>query len=88
MWIRSKLSTTVPVLYQNQFQLLPRKLPALEVPCWYILIFNLMLEDYTLNCQVRMLVTCLLVAQEVPLASTMGLGLMDLMSGGMGQCLL
>jgi hypothetical protein len=35
-----------------------------------------------------MLVFWLLVAQEVPLASTMGLGLMDLMLGGVGQCLL
>jgi hypothetical protein len=78
---------SVPVRYQSQFQLPLKKLLLTMVgPCHCILISNLKLEVYTGQCQWAMLVFWLLVAQDLPLASTMGLGLMDLMLGGVGQC--
>jgi hypothetical protein len=71
------------ILFQNHIQLPPKKLPRLEAPGYCSLVFNLMLEVHTDQCQFRMV-----VVQEVLLASTMGLGRMDLMLGGLGQFLL
>jgi hypothetical protein len=82
-WRRGKLLMSAHVLFQNHIQLPPKKLPRLEAPGYYILVFNLMLEVHTDQCQFRMV-----VVQEVLLASTMGLGRMDLMLGGPGQFLL
>jgi hypothetical protein len=82
-WRRGKLLMSACILFQNHIQLPPEKLPRLEAPRYYTLVFNLMLEVHTDQCQFGMV-----MVQEVLLASTMGLGHMDFMLGGLGQFLL